>query len=646
MSARTQADASARTALQEYRDLAHSLGVSPWPRPIIFVLGVVSAALEVLAITLVVTMLFALMAQPVEGGLMGDMVGAFRAFTGEGWSGIALAVLLLVALKGGVAQLYTRLTIRSKNELNARVMAAAHARLVDMPFPQLRSQGQGELINTTATDTWQMANAAFLLTRIAINLCMIVIFSLMIVALSWQIALMALTGGAALAFFGQLIARLAREHGVKVRRHVEALYTRLLAAVHGARLIRAFAQEEAEKHRVSQTVARLRQDAVRAESARALAQPINEVGYLALLIGIIAIAAQLQLPQGATFAAIALLYRLAPQIRELEANRVTFAGLYAPLRALAGLLRIEPSRPAARGQRTDGDDPPSPQGEGVSLREAEADGWGGRRRAFRTRAAAPPVAKQASRHPPLAGRESEGKLESIRFDGVTFQPAGAPEPLLCNVSFEIPAGRVTALLGPSGAGKTSVVNLLLGLYAPDAGAIWVGDRKLEHISSASWLTRVAAAGQDLDVIEGTIEENLRFGAPDASEADLRAAARDARALGFIESLPDGFRTWVGAFGYNLSGGQRQRLSLARALLRRPELLILDESTSAVESAIEAEILGAVLNTRDDLTILLITHRLNRAAHVDHVVRLERGEVVMEGPSTAGLFYAPREERRS
>jgi ABC-type multidrug transport system fused ATPase/permease subunit len=578
---------SARSTLQAFRSLSRSLGVSPWPPPGVVLLGLAAALFEVLAITLVVSMLFALMAQSAQGALVGGVVNAVRSVAGGAWSGLAVAVLLLVMLKAGAALLYTRLSIRAKGEINARVLAAAHARLVDMPYARLLTRGQGDLINTSATDAWQLANAGYLLSRIAINLCMILIFSLCIFVLSWQIGLLALAGGAALAGAGHLIARLAREHGAAVRKDIERLYTRLLAAVHGARIIRAFAQEEEEKRRVAGAIATLRANTERAEATRALSGPLNEIGYVALLIGMVALAAQLELAQASALTAIALLYRLAPQIRELENNRLSFASLYAPLRAVADLVRTP-----------------------KSSTDAGEDGF-------------------------------DRPLETIRFDGVTFQPLGAAAPVLSNASFEIPAGRITALVGPSGSGKTSVVNLLLRLYAPDQGAIWVGGARLDQIGRRTWLSNVAAAGQDLELIDGTIAENLRLGAPEASEAELHAAARDASALSFIERLPGGFGAWVGSFGYNLSGGERQRLSLARALLHKPKLLLLDESTSAVERAIETEILRNVVNARQDLTILLITHRLNPAARVDHIVRLDRGKVAE--PNTA---HPPLEERRA
>lgn len=585
---------SARTSLQEFRAIAGWLGFSAWPPAYLVGLGLVVALAEALAVALVVALLFALLGQRPGGAMPGRLMQSIETATGGHWFAIALAVLALVIVKAALGHTYALLSIRFKNDINTRVLQAGHRRLLDMPFAQLRARGQGELLTATASEAWQVSNGAYILTRLAVNLCAITVFALAIVMLSWRIALIAAFGAALIALAGRFVGRAARAAGVNVRADIEAFYTRVLTALHGARLVRAFAAESAEKAAVAKQLRRMRADIFRAESIGAASWPLNEIGYVALLVALIGLAATLRVDPAATLVAVALLYRMAPQIKEIESNRVAFAGLYAPLNSVAALL--------------------DPVGE-------------------------TPVRRRG-------GTAFAGRAHPIRFEGVTFAPGRAGEPALSNASFELPAGKVTALLGPSGAGKTSVVNLLLRLYAPDAGIIRVGGTPLEEIDRNAWLASVAAAGQDLDVIDGTIAENIALGSRGASMADIRDAARDACALAFIEAAPSGFDTLVGAFGYALSGGERQRISLARAFLRKPSLLLLDEATSAVESDLEAQILQNIARRCAGVTVVMVTHRLNRAARIDHVVRLEAGEVVAEHPFAPAHPLSSSEERRA
>ena len=190
--------------------------------------------------------------------------------------------------------------------------------------------------------------------------------------------------------------------------------------------------------------------------------------------------------------------------------------------------------------------------------------------------------------------------------------------------FTIPARGTTAIVGESGAGKTTVVNLLLRLYAADEGAVLVDGVAIARLSRPNWLSRTAVAGQDVELIDGTVAENIRMARPEASDAEVHAAAALAGALGFIEALPEGFESWIGQQGLNLSGGQRQRLGIARAVLRDPDLLILDEATNALDAALEDGIRARLQRAFAGRTLVLVTHREDVALTADHVVCLQGG----------------------
>jgi ATP-binding cassette subfamily B protein/subfamily B ATP-binding cassette protein MsbA len=187
-----------------------------------------------------------------------------------------------------------------------------------------------------------------------------------------------------------------------------------------------------------------------------------------------------------------------------------------------------------------------------------------------------------------------------------------------------------ALVGPSSAGKSSIADLLTGLYAPTAGQIWVNNTPLEQLELASWQHRLGVVSQDPFLFNASIGDNISFGTPGATLSQRKAACQAAQAAGFIESLPKGYDTLVGERGYRLSGGQRQRLSLARAILHDPELLILVEATSALDSQIEQLVQEAIERFERNHTVLVIAHPLTTIAAADQILVLDQGRVVERG----------------
>ncbi len=186
-------------------------------------------------------------------------------------------------------------------------------------------------------------------------------------------------------------------------------------------------------------------------------------------------------------------------------------------------------------------------------------------------------------------------------------------------------GRLTAVIGPTGSGKSSLVSLVPRFYEPTRGAVLLGDTDVRQLDLRELRRRIALVPQKTVLFTGTIAENLRWGRAEATDKDLEEAARAARAHEFIQGFPEGYRSMLGQGGVNLSGGQKQRLAIARALVRRPDVLILDDCTSSVDSITEAEILGALRAAAEGYTCILITQRISAAAAADCVLVLDEGK---------------------
>ena len=219
----------------------------------------------------------------------------------------------------------------------------------------------------------------------------------------------------------------------------------------------------------------------------------------------------------------------------------------------------------------------------------------------------------------------------VELQGVSYRYPGGTEPALQDITLTIPAGRVTALVGSSGAGKSTIADLVLLLITPETGTLLLDGAPLSTEHRDAWRASVGYVPQETHLFHDSIRENVRWVAPDASDADVNEALRMAGASALLARLPNGLDTLVGDRGTLLSGGERQRLALARALLRRPRLLVLDEATSALDPESERAIRHTIAALTPAVTVLTITHRLTTARQADHVVVLDHGVVVAEGP---------------
>ncbi|MHC4829134.1 MAG: ABC transporter ATP-binding protein, partial [Planctomycetota bacterium] len=238
----------------------------------------------------------------------------------------------------------------------------------------------------------------------------------------------------------------------------------------------------------------------------------------------------------------------------------------------------------------------------------------------------------------------------VRFDHVDFAYPTRPDaPVLRAFDLELVLGGTTALVGPSGAGKSTVRALLSRLYDPDGGQILLDDRDLRELDP-DWLrSQVGVVAQEPILFAATIAENIRYGRPDATDAEVDAVAQAANATAFIEAFPEGTETLVGERGVRLSGGQKQRIAIARALLEDPRVLVLDEATSALDSESEHLVQTALAALMEGRTTLVIAHRLSTVMQADRVVVLDAGRVAESGTHdelmAAGGLYRQLVERQ-
>ena len=552
-----------------------------WAAPVLTILGVCASAAESLAISLVTLFLYTVIGPGAgateSSGLLQRIFTGTRAIAGDSPIGLAGVIVALVILKVVLNVAYRLLSSVLKNVISERVRNAIYAQYLQVSYGYIQSRDRGELVNVLATESWNVAEAFYSLTRIGSNVCTFAVFGVALVAISWEITLAAAVTIAVTYAAVHALSKPAQRLGEAAIDANRALAEQMVNTLQGMRTIRAYGQESLRERMFGKASQQARRTLIKLDQLYSVLTPIGELAFLASLAVIVWMSTSRGIGFAATLSALALLYRLQPYLREFEGNRLKLASMSASLGAVQSV-----------------------------------------------------VSRADKIYPPTGARAFSGLDTDIRFEDVSLTYPGSDHCSLRTVSFTIPRGKTTAIVGPSGAGKTTIVSLLLRLYEPSAGSILVDGTALHAIERGSWLARLAVAGQDAELIDDTIIANIRLARLDASGLEIERAARLAGILPFITSLPDGFDTWIGEHGLNLSGGQRQRVGLARALVRRPELLILDEATSAVDTQLEGEIRANVATVMARGTTIIITHRLETITSADHVVYLHDGRVLAQG----------------
>jgi subfamily B ATP-binding cassette protein MsbA len=561
--------------------------------PLTIGLGVAASLVEGIGITLFIPLL-----DPVVGGrdlgegviqralasVFGDLPQDAR-ITAVCLS-ILGAVLLRAALSFASAAIWARLYTALSHGLRTR----AHDQLLRARYGWLVRTDEGRLLNALSNETWNATDAVTTLVRMAVTASMIAVYVVLLALLSWRLTILVSVAVVAISLVVRSVTRRVTTMSVRLTAANTTLADRMLDSCERSKVIRIFGREDHERRRfdaASRRVSGLLRDL---ELVKSGTGPLYDVLAAAVLVGVLFVSLRSNPGRIGELVVFALiLYRLQPRVRQLDAQRVTVLSLVGGVRETAWLLDGGPDRAVVDGRL-----------DASELRPA------------------------------------------LDVDSVTFAYDGVTTPVLHDVTFRIRAGETTAIVGPSGSGKSTLVDLLLRLHDPMSGRIALDGVPLPDLTLASLRERIAVVSQDAQLFNVSVRENIAYARDGLDDGAVGEAARIAQAHQFIAALPDGFDTIVGGDGVRLSGGQRQRLALARAIARRADILVLDEATNALDSITETAVIDALAAVPWTVTTVIVAHRLSTIRRADHVVVLEGGRVVEQGPPEAlladeGLF---------
>ncbi|MFC3204762.1 ABC transporter ATP-binding protein [Aquamicrobium soli] len=551
----------------------------PWAGPAIVALGLLAAVLEGAGLFLFIPLIESLGAiaepnrwKPLFDYLMSPIPEHYRTATLVGV--VCASILLKIAVNLANTWVTRYVDGLVAHQLRCRVFDQTISSCVDYRVESRRA----DIVTTIANNTWKLSQGLGLCYRLIICACTFVVFIALMLAISASLTLLSLLfiGLAALAI--RFATRRADETGKAVVEENRQFGLRMWESINSLQLIRAFAREGYESQRLRQVSQRVRQRLLRLDMLWAAPGPVSEMS-IALMIGVLILAAERTGTGVAALAAfLSLLYRLQGPVRELLQSKIALDGIGAAIDDVDDFLRATDTPFLASGSL------PAPQ-----LRRA------------------------------------------VEFRDVSFRYAPGEPLALDGVSFSIPAGTTTAIVGESGAGKSTIMSLLFRFRDPTSGEILADGTALPAFDLHSWRERLSVMSQDVHLFNDTIAGNIGYADFDAGADQIKQAARIATADGFIAGLPDGYETRIGDQGMRLSGGQRQRIALARAILRDPDILLLDEATNALDVETEQAFQLALEQFSKNRTMVVIAHRLSTVRAADQIIVLSKGRVIEVGP---------------
>lgn len=517
-----------------------------------------------------------------------------RAITGgrRDLLGPLIALLLIVGgLKalgvGGRRWFAFRLSYRAETDIRNRIFEHTQR----LTFSYHDATATGELMARASSDLNQVRLIYAMMPITIANLCMFGAVGAMLIVLDPFLGLITGLSIPLMAFLALVYARRVLATSFEVQQRLAEMSTVTEEGVSGVRVVKAFGQEHREVAKVEKVAERIFDKTMELVKDRAIFVPAFEAIPGLATVGVLWLGG-LRVVDGLM------------SLGDFVAFTQYLVILVFPLR-LTGWFFAELPRAAAAASRVSD-----------FLRTA------------------PEI--QDPDHPiPLPDGGGE-----VRFVGVSFSYPGGP-PVLSNVDLLIPAGSSVAVVGSTGSGKSTLAYLIPRFYDPTGGKVLLDGTDVRRLRTDELRSAVAVVFEETFLFSATIRENIAFGVPDASESQITLAARIARAHEFIEAMPDGYDTVVGERGFSLSGGQRQRVALARALLRDPRVLILDDATSSVDAATEAEIRDALRSVMRARTSIIIAHRTSTLSLADRVVVLDEGRVLASGTHEELLSSVPR-----